>query len=97
MILHTIQASPGSAAFADCLRVLAPNDTVLLLGDGVYAAITGSEALASLRDCQVAVHVLTQDVAAAGIGELLADDVAQAGYADFVALTEVCARQLAWY
>ena len=34
MLLHTLNASPASSAFADCLRLLRNGDAVLLGGDG---------------------------------------------------------------
>ncbi|MBP6724956.1 MAG: hypothetical protein KA137_08950, partial [Halioglobus sp.] len=49
MTLHTLNASPASAVFADCLRLLAPGDALLLLGDGVYAALEGTAARSALR------------------------------------------------
>jgi tRNA 2-thiouridine synthesizing protein B len=97
VILHTLHCSPSSAAFADLLRVLAQGDSVLLLGDGVYAAIAGSTALAELSAREVTIHALAQDVAAAAVGSMLDGSIALADYAGFVALTEACPRQLAWY
>lgn len=96
MVLHTVHCSPASAVFADLLRVLKAGDSVLLLGDGVYAAIAGSTALAELSARDVAIHALAQDVAAAGVGSMLDENIALADYAGFVALTEACSRQLAW-
>ena len=97
MILHTLHGSPDSAAFGDLLRMIATGDTVLLLGDGVYAAIAGSAALAELAARQAPIYALAQDVAAAGLQGLLGEDVALADYPSFVALTEACTQQLAWY
>ena len=50
MILHTLNASPAQQAFADCLRVVAPGDHILLLGNGVYAAMShyGSHHVAAI-------------------------------------------------
>lgn len=96
MVLHTLNASPASRAFAECLRLLAPGDSILLLGDGVYAAVTGTASRAQLEATGAHLHVLEQDATAAGILEQLgsADTLDMAG---FVALTERCPRQLAWY
>ena len=41
MILHTLNASPSSAAFTDCVSIMAKGDALVLMGDGVYAALAG--------------------------------------------------------
>jgi len=96
MVLHTLNASPSSAAFADCLRLIAPGDTLLLLGDAVYGAITGSRDRQALDSCGARLYVLQQDAATAGVvnrveGATLVD------MDGFVELTERISRQLAWY
>jgi sulfur relay protein TusB/DsrH len=95
VILHTINASPPTQAFSDCLKVVAPGDTILLLGDAVYAAMDSSSAGAALAACGVAVKVLQADAAAAGVlDDSRFEFVDMAG---FVGLTEVHSRQMAWY
>ena len=96
MVLHTLNASPSSAAFADCLRLLSSNDALLLLGDGVYAAIAGTAAWDAIRDTGSELHILDTDASAAGITEL-APGISRTDMAGFVALTERFERQLAWY
>ena len=96
MVLHTLNASPSSAAFADCLRLIAPGDTVLLLGDAVYGAVTGSTDRQALERSGAEICVLQEDAMAAG----LANRMAGATLVDmdgFVELTERISRQLAWY
>lgn len=96
MILHTLNASPSSPAFVDCLAVIAAGDTLLLLGDGVYAALKGSDGCAQLEACGASLHVLQSDAEAAGIlqrmGSFKVIDMT-----GFVALSERCPRQQAWY
>jgi sulfur relay protein TusB/DsrH len=96
MILHTLNASPASRAFAECLQLVAPGDSILLLGAGVYAAVAGTAARAQLEATGAHLHVLEQDAAAAGILQRLGgtDALDMAG---FVALSERCPRQLAWF
>jgi tRNA 2-thiouridine synthesizing protein B len=96
MILHTLNASPASRAFSDCLRVIAGDDALLLMGDGVYAAIPGTAAWGALQESGAAVYVLDTDASAAGISEL-ADSASRVDMAGFVALTERFVRQQAWY
>ena len=50
MILHTLNASPSSSAFTDCLKTIAEGDAVVLMGDGVYAAIEHTDASKVLED-----------------------------------------------
>jgi tRNA 2-thiouridine synthesizing protein B len=96
MTLHTLNASPASAAFADCLRLLSPGDALLLLGDGVYAALAGTVARQALDASAAQLYVLQQDAMAAGV----LDRVGNAQVVDidgFAALSEQFVRQLAWY
>ncbi len=96
MILHTLSTSPGSAAFGDCLRVIAAGDALLLMGDGVYAAITDTNASATLQASGAEIYVLAADAAAAGVSNLI-EGATRVDMDSFVALTERCPRQLAWY
>ena len=96
MILHTLSASPASSAFRDCLRIITPGDALLLLGDGVYAAIPGTPACDRLQAAGIEVHVLHSDAQAAGISELT-EIASRIDMDDFVVLTERFARQQAWY
>lgn len=95
MILHTLCALPDTAAFAGCLRIARPGDTVLLMGDAVYAAQAGAEALQTLRAQNIVVRALASDCEARAVA--LAPDIPAVQMPDFVALTEHYPRQLAWY
>ncbi len=96
MVLHTLNAAPSSAAFRDCLKLVAPDDAVVLLGDGVYAALEGTAACDELRAAAAALFVLRADAQLAGI-ESPADGFGLIDMDDLVALTERFERQLAWY
>ena len=96
MVLHTINILPGNSAFGDCLRCAARGDTILLLGDAVYAAVDQSAACESLRASEARVLVLDSDSAAAGLdAESLAFPCTDMD--GFVGLCEYYPRQLAWY
>lgn len=96
MILHTLNATPASAAFADCLATVAPGDAIVLLGDAVYAALAGTDACALLQDCAAQVYVLRADALAAGvIGHIATATVVDMN--GFVELSEQFPRQQAWY
>lgn len=96
MILHTLNAPPDSTAFRQCVGLLVPGDALLLLGDGVYGAIVGSEARAKLDAAGIELHILQADAQAAGVHTQLGD-ASTVDMDGFVALSERFARQLAWY
>jgi tRNA 2-thiouridine synthesizing protein B len=96
MILHILSASPSSAAFRDCIALLQPGDAVLLMGDGVYAALAGTPACNELLGTGVEIHVLQNDAAAAGV-PLPTGSIAITDMDGFVTLTERFSRQLSWY
>lgn len=96
MILHTINAPPASAAFTDCLLVVESGDAIVLLGDGVYAALAGTEACARLQGCSAPIHVLQSDADAAGVTSHI-EGARIIDMNEFVALSEQFPRQQAWY
>jgi tRNA 2-thiouridine synthesizing protein B len=96
MALHTLAAAPTSAAFNDCLRLVAPGDTLLLLGDGVYTALQGTAARAGLEASGADVYLLHEDASAAGVLDRLGG-LPTIDMDGFVALTEQFSQQLAWY
>tara|TARA_R110002049_G_scaffold83933_12_gene213632 strand:- start:7443 stop:7733 length:291 start_codon:yes stop_codon:yes gene_type:complete len=96
MILHTLGATPSSTAFRDCLKVLQAGDALVLLGDGVYAALEGSAACRELCAAQAEVYLLESDARLAGIAST-ADTIGWLDMDGLVALTERFERQLAWY
>ncbi len=95
MILHTLNALPDTPAFNDCLSLLSGQDTLLLLGDGVYGALP--KALSLLDRSGVTICALQSDVSAAGLTNTLPAHIKQIDFDEFVALTEQYPRQQAWY
>lgn len=95
MILHTLNATPSSSAFTECVRLACADDAILLLGNGVYAALHEGEASALLRDCGASLYVLQEDAAAAGVAK--SNAFAFIDMAGFVGLTERFTKQMAWY
>lgn len=94
MILHTVNKSPQNPALKTCLRVAAKDSAILLIEDGVYAALEGTE-LEGLRDHQV--YALAPDVKARGILDKLSSQITLVDYAGFVALTEQYDCVQSWY
>jgi tRNA 2-thiouridine synthesizing protein B len=96
VILHTLNASPASAAYKDCLTLLRPGDALVLLGDGVYAAVPGTGASGELAARGIGLYLLDPDARLAGITAPAAG-VEVIDMAGLVRLTEQFPRQLAWY
>ena len=96
MILHSLNASPASAAYRDCLAYLQPGDALVLMGDGVYAAMAGTGAADELAGRNVELYALDTDARLAGITEL-ALGVHMIDMRELVRLSERYPRQQAWY
>lgn len=95
--MHTLNASPRSAAFNDCLRVIAQDDALLLIGDGVYAAKAKADTgAAPLLASGAEIYVLAADAKAAGISDFI-EGTTCVDMGGFVALSERFPRQQAWY
>lgn len=97
MILHTLTSAVGTQAFSQCVAQLRSDDTLLLMGNGVYAALAASPAAGQLQQCGAALYVLAEDARAAGVLNQLAANFETVDYPGFVELSERCPRQLAWY
>ena len=96
MILHTLNASPSSSAFDDCLQVVHAGDAVVLMGDGVYVALAGTKAWCEMHASGAEVYLMRADALAAGVTEF-AGGAKFIDMEGFVALTERYPRQQAWY
>lgn len=77
-VLHLVN---HAGALADCLRMATADDAVLLLENGVYAAVEGAAPARPL-------HALALDVTARGLDGRLASNVAVVDDAGFVVLVE---------
>ena len=86
-ILHVVNKSPYERNSLDtCVGYFQPGDALLLIEDGVYAAIKGGKAASRLQGLDVS--VLGPDLAARGFPvEKLVDGVKVVDYAGFVDLT----------
>jgi tRNA 2-thiouridine synthesizing protein B len=96
VILHTLNASPASAVFSDCVRVVAAGDAVILLGDGVYVAMHGTRGIAELLATEAELYLLSPDAQAAGVINP-AEGITSIDMFGFVTLTERFPRHMAWY
>jgi len=89
-MLHTINKSPfQNSALENCLRLARNGDVILLLEDGVYAAVVGTVKSSLIEQAvrRHAVYAIEADLKARGLDKLV-KEVRIAGYGDFVDLVE---------
>lgn len=83
--LHVISHSPfGDDRLASCLRLLGPEDGLLLCGDAVYALNPGTATIAGLTTLGPRLFALEEDLLARAITDSPASAV---DYPGFVALS----------
>jgi len=100
MTLHTYNKAPDDSAarLQNCLRMLAPGDSLLLLEDGVYLAAQlqpGAPLRGQIPE-GVKLYTLDSDVAARGISGKIPVDFSGIDYADFVQLCLAHPRVVNW-
>ena len=89
-MLHTVNKSPYERnTLSTALGYVSSGDSVLLIEDGVYAAMASGSAAASVKEamasCQV--YALREDLAARGVSEdKVVDGVKLVDYSGFVEL-----------
>lgn len=85
-ILHTVNKSPfNDQALASCLRLALPGSSIILIEDGVYAALPHSPLAAQLMTHTV--YILEADIKARGIDQNILPGITIVDYAGFVTLT----------
>lgn len=88
-MLHIISRSPfTSDALTSCLRLAQPGSVILLIEDGVLAAIKNSKISAVITEAAARydVYALQADLEARGIKENVVADIQLVDYAGFVDL-----------
>ncbi len=100
MILHTVNKSPYERSNLDsCLRLARDGSGILLIEDGVIAALAGVTAAEVLKAAQArkSVFVLGPDLDARGLGDCdLIDGIKVVDYAGFVDLVAEHDTVQAW-
>ncbi len=87
-MLYTIAKSPFNCDFSALLRLITNQDAVLLIQDGVIAAIEQSKYLNELQNTGAQIYVLEADVVARGLQNKISEAVSLISYQGFVRLTE---------
>ena len=98
-MLHTVNKTPYERnSFDSCLAHTRKGDAVLLIEDGVYAAMKGTAPAKKLEQAakDVAIYVLQPDVEARGIAGRIMDGVKLVDYAGFVDLAAEHPTVQAW-
>ncbi|KML64730.1 sulfurtransferase complex subunit TusB [Pectobacterium peruviense] len=95
-MLHTLSSSPYHADLDTLLRSLERGDALVLLQDGVIAALAGGDIIQRLLDSAVLIYALQPDTEARGVTEQISNSVTLIGYNEFVQLTVEHPQQLAW-
>ena len=67
-MLHTLHRSAWLTDFSSLLRLVGADDELLLLQDGVTAAIEGSRFLETLQNASIKDYELEEDIKARGLG-----------------------------
>ncbi|WP_439214179.1 sulfurtransferase complex subunit TusB [Duffyella gerundensis] len=95
-MLFTLMRSPYQIDLDILLQALTAEDALLLLQDGVTAAVEKSRFLPRLTACSAQLYVLQEDVAARGLVAQISTNFAVIDYNGFVTLTIKHQQQVAW-
>ena len=95
-MLHTLHRSPWLTDFAALLRLLSDRDELLLLQDGVTAAVDGNRYLESLRNAPIKVYALQEDLITRGLTGQTSTDSIPMDFPDFYLITVKYTSQQAW-
>ncbi|NIY49463.1 sulfurtransferase complex subunit TusB [Cedecea colo] len=95
-MLHILRHSPFNADPETLLRCVKAGDDLLLLQDGVVAAIKGSRYLELLLAASISVSALREDLEARGLTAQISSKIDVVSYNDFVRLTVKHERQMTW-
>jgi sulfur relay protein TusB/DsrH len=99
MLLHTVSASPYfSTRFTEAVAASVAGDSILLLGDAIYAAINDSEFAAAISSGkEIAWYVIDEDCRIRGIDTAALHPAAKpVGYDRFVELAAAADSIIAW-
>ena len=99
-MLHTVNKSPFERnTLQSCLRLAKPGSAILLIEDGVYAALSGTAVSGEIAERlgDFSFYVLGPDIAARGLGESpLIEGVQVVDYGGFVDLVTEHEATNAW-
>ncbi len=95
-MLHILRHSPFNADLETLLRCVSAGDDLLLMQDGVIAAIKDSRYLELLLAASISVSALREDLEARGLAAQISSKIDAVSYNDFVRLAVKHERQITW-
>lgn len=95
-MLHTLSRSPWQCDINGMLRMVQSGDDLLLLQDGVIAAIEDSRFVEILYNAPIKVFALKEDIAARGLNGQISAKIDVISYTDFVNLAVKHTSQMSW-
>ena len=95
-MLHTLSHSPWQCDIDALLSMLREGDDLLLIQDGVIAALDGSRFVEILSNAPISLSALKDDMDARGLTGQISAKIDVVGYTDFVNLTVTHASQMNW-
>lgn len=99
MVLHTVNKSPFShSVFTDCLASLSGEHAVLLIEDGVLAALADTSCAEQIkRHRETKFYALEADIKARGIEQQLSANITVVDDLGFVNLVAECSTVQSWF
>ncbi|MEL2240147.1 sulfurtransferase complex subunit TusB [Leclercia adecarboxylata] len=95
-MLHTLSHSPWHCDIESLLNMLREGDAVLLIQDGILAAVEGSRFVDILCNAPISVSALKDDIDARGLSGQISTKIDVVSYTDFVNLAIQHTGQLNW-
>jgi len=95
-MLFTLAHSPQGCDFPALIDLIGEQDALLLMQDGVLAALQDSTAGQHLQLVTHPIYALCEDLAARGLVGQISHNITLIDYTGFVALTEKHPQQIAW-
>lgn len=89
MLLHIVNKSPTERnTFDSCLQHAKKGSSILLIEDGIYAALTGTEVSDKVKNAmkEVNIYALAPDINARGMNGRIIEGVKLVDYSGFVDL-----------
>lgn len=98
MSLHIVNKPPNrDNALGACLRLAADDDPLLLIEDGVYAAVHSLPGYRRLAGRAGPCYALEDDVIARGLSDRIGAEIQLVDYAGFVELCEAHRHIQSWF
>lgn len=95
-MLYTLAHSPQQCDLSALIRLIGHDDALLLMQDGVTAALENSVAQSHLSVLSCPVYVLNEDLQARGLIGQISYKLTPIDYTGFVDLTERHSQHVAW-